>query len=105
MNELKQTQSDIEIEESSMREVPSLARRIRNALYSAVLGVILVQVLLFFRTFSGSGLGIGASVVLYIHHYPLYFTIYMVVCALMGWKYGQKFTGWLEYEISEWKFW
>lgn len=93
---------DLEIDESGHRPLPSIWQRGRQSLWAMVLAVVFLQVLqLYGATRSGSML--PGSVILYFD--SPYFWGYLGICGLLGWLYGDRFTGWLNARMGEWKFW
>lgn len=97
MNKKKQN-SAISIDESKHRTAPTFLGRIRNALVGALMGVVFAQVMLFaFRYFVS-----GISVVYYFLFYPLLSGAYVIICAVLGWIYGDKFIQTLSKKSADW---
>lgn len=77
-----------------MREAQetSIPSRLLNVLYAVVLGIILVQAFYFmFR---------GGSVVLLFD--DIFFRIFIGVCAVLGWFFGENVISRLKDEIRNW---
>ncbi|HEX6981899.1 MAG TPA: hypothetical protein VF181_03990 [Balneolaceae bacterium] len=96
-NKKRHSSSDIFIDESKHRTAPTFFQRIRNTLAAVGMGIIFAQVLLFaFKFF------VVSSVVYYFWFYPLLSIAYLIVCAVLGWIYGDKFIQTLSKESANW---
>ncbi|GAB5407889.1 MAG: hypothetical protein BalsKO_02540 [Balneolaceae bacterium] len=93
--------SNIQIDESSLKEEPSLFQKIRNVLIAVVLGAVLVQMILFYGAVKG-GSFTPASIIIYFD--SLWFVGYLIVCGVLGWFAGESFLDWLKVKIDSWKF-
>ena len=89
---------DLNIDESSHKSIPSMGKRLWNAFFAIVLGIVLVQMI-----FWVYGIHLGSSVLLLFDN-PL-FLLFLGGCGVFGWLSGQRFHGWLYKEIGFWKFW
>lgn len=102
MNKNRRGISNIEIDDSNPEPVPTLFQRFKNALFSAVLGLILVQMFFFYWAVR-SGTFAPLSVVIFYKN--IYFWVFLGICAIMGWIFGQGFVAKLKDEIETWKSW
>lgn len=93
---------DVQIDESTHEEVPGIAERIKMAFLSIALAIIFVQVFYLWGFFKGYSLGLGT--VFFDFSNPI-FLGFLVICGLLGWFRGRKFTESLNKEIGMWKFW
>ncbi|MFY0682963.1 MAG: hypothetical protein JXR20_00315 [Balneola sp.] len=94
--------SNVQIDESSHKEEPSLLQKIRNVTIAVVLGAVLVQMILFYGD-AKSGSFIPASIIIYFE--SLWFIGYLIICGFLGWFVGENFIDWLKVKIDSWKFW
>ena len=86
--------SGINIDENSLSYEPSLATRFFYSIYAIILGIVLVQVIYFI--FSRTG-----SVILLFDN--ILFLVFLTVCAILGWFTGENIIVRLKNEIG--KFW
>lgn len=84
--------SEIKIDESKHRKVPSLFQRLKHAVLAVVAGIIFAQAVLFV-------IGFG-SIILWYNGAIFY--IYLGICAVMGAIYGDAFIFTLNNESSHW---
>lgn len=94
--------SNIQIDESSHKEEPSLFQKTRNVTIAVALGAVLVQMILFYGSAKG-GSFTPASIVIYFDN--LWFLGYLIVCGVFGWFAGENFIDWLKVKIDSWRFW
>lgn len=94
--------SNIQIDESSHKEEPSVFHRIRNVVIAVVLGTVLVQMIFFYGS-AKSGSFTPASIIIYFDN--IWFLGYLTVCGFLGWFAGDNFIDWLKVKIDSWKFW
>ena len=94
--------SNIQIDESSLKEEPSLFQKIRNVAIAVVLGAVLIQMILFYGT-AKSGSFTPGSIIIYLDN--LWFIGYLIICGFFGWFVGENFIDWLKVKIESWKFW
>lgn len=94
--------SNIQIDESSHKEEPSLFQKFKNVIIAMVLGAVLIQMILFYGAAKG-GTFTPASIIIYSD--SLWFFGYLFVCGVLGWFAGESFLGWLKVKIDSWKFW
>ncbi|MFW6157568.1 MAG: hypothetical protein ACOC4S_01870 [Balneolaceae bacterium] len=82
------------IDESNHASAPTTLQLIKHVLMAAVMGVVFAQVILFaFRM---------GSVVIYFWLYTEWVVAYLLVCAVLGWFYGDKFIQSLGKEGENW---
>ncbi|PWN07185.1 hypothetical protein DDZ15_05130 [Rhodohalobacter mucosus] len=90
----KKNRSEINIDEDSLTDEPSIAHRFFYSVYAIILGIVLVQVIFFI--FNPTG-----SVILLFDN--ILFLAFLAVCAILGWFSGVNFIARLKNEIG--KFW
>lgn len=101
---------NLHIDERTHKTVPSVKKRMTNALVSILLGFLLVQIFGFWM-FPGIGWhGLNA-----ISSHPftsfinqianVYILAFLAICAVMGWFRGQYFIYRLKGYLDYWKFW
>jgi hypothetical protein len=73
--------SEIKIDESSHRPAPGLKTKFINSLKALFMGFILAQVILF---------SFGFRLILFWWD-TLYLPIYLAICCILGWFYGERF--------------
>lgn len=81
--------SEIEIDESKHKPERTFLQKLRDLFIGMVFGALIVQVLLFWVS--------SRSIVLLFDR-PL-FLIFLAVCGIFGWMYGNNFTDWLRAKI------
>jgi len=103
--------NNVNIDESTHSRIPTTFERTKYALFSLLLGVILINIIGFWM-FPGPGI-FGLYMFSQAHH-SIYFlgamtnvavTTFLVLCIVFGWFQGQYFTDKLKAYISYWKFW
>ncbi|NGP77384.1 hypothetical protein G3570_12115 [Balneolaceae bacterium YR4-1] len=86
--------SDIIIDESKHREAPDFFQRLKNSLYAIVMGAVVAQIILFaFRM---------VGIIYFFIEYLELTIVYLSVCAILGWIYGEKFISSLGKEGANW---
>lgn len=86
--------SKIVIDESKHKALPSTWQRLKNAFGSIIMGVVFAQVMSFaFRM---------GSVIFYFLFYLKWVIAYLLICAVLGWIYGDKFIQTLGEKSSSW---
>ncbi len=93
----------MKINEDTLEEKPTIFQRFKHAFLSVMMGIVLVQMFLFWLAFQHGSFNLHISVVFLMN--KSYFIAYITICAVMGWFKGQKFIDWLNYKIGFWKFW
>lgn len=87
-------QPEVVIDESKHTAAPSALQRIKQVLMAILIGLVFAQVMLFaFRQ---------GSIVFYFWLYTELFVLYLVVCAVLGWFYGDKIVQTLGKKSSDW---
>lgn len=84
---------EIEIDESELRVVPGFFQRLRNAIIAVGMGIVFAQVMLFAFRFYGSVISWWNNII---------FISYLIICAIMGWILGDKFSLTLREKIGDW---
>lgn len=100
---------NIQIDESTHQRIPPVKERLKNAVFAACLGFVLLQIVGFW-IFPGIGFA-----TLYVTPHPafsiagkvvnVYMIAFLAVFALMGWFKGPSFLRRLKDYIAYWKFW
>lgn len=105
------SEPDIQIDESSHKEVPEPTERAKYALSSVFIGFIFVNIIGFWMF---PGLGIG-GLYMFSSAHPLVSPIgnltnviiiaFLAICLVAGWFQGKYFVDRLKGYINFWKFW
>lgn len=93
-NKTEKKQSGAVIDESKHRTVPTFFQRVKHVLMAILMSIVFAQVMLF-ATKTG-------SVVIYFLFYTEFFFLYLIVCGILGWVYGDKFVQTLGIKSDEW---
>jgi len=103
--------SEIKIDTSTHRQVPTTSERIKYALTSLLLGFLLVQIIGFWM-FPGPGLG---GIYMFSSSHPLVSSVgrfttvivsaFLAICLVAGWFQGKYFVDRLKGYFNFWKFW
>jgi hypothetical protein len=96
MNE-KRNSPKIIIDESKHKTAPTFLQRLKTTILAVGMGIVFAQVMLFAFWFF-----FAPSVVYYIWFYPKISIVYLIVCAVLGWIYGDKFIQTLRKESGNW---
>lgn len=94
MKKMTRNQSEIVIDESKHTSAPTVFQRIKHILMAVLMGIVFVQVMLF-----ASRMG---SVVIYFWVYTELALAYLLVCAVLGWFYGDNFVQTLGKKSEGW---
>jgi|AntRauTorcE11898_2_1112593.scaffolds.fasta_scaffold65127_2 hypothetical protein len=89
---MKKNKHDIQIDESSHKSAPNILTRLKHTFQALGMAVILAQVLLFAFRYG--------SIVLWWDH--AIFHIYLVVCSILGWFFGERFIETLGEKSGNW---
>lgn len=89
---MKRSKSEIIIDESKHKEAPGFLVRLKNSLHAIFMGAILAQVMLFaFRM---------GSILLWYKN--IFFIVYLLGCAVLGWIVGERFIETLSMKSAKW---
>lgn len=94
MNKKTDKWSEVVIDEENQTSVPTLPQKIKHVLIAVLMGTVFAQVMLFaFRM---------GSVIFYLWQYTELTFAYLLICAVLGWFYGDKFIQTLGKESENW---
>lgn len=85
--------AEVIIDESKQTTAPTIFQKIKHILTAILMGIIFAQVMLF-AFMMGS--------IIYIWLYSELALGYLLVCAILGWFYGEKFIQTLGKESENW---
>lgn len=83
---------EIVVDESKLKPAPSLFTQIKHSFVAVIIGVLLTQAILF-------TLGLG-SIVLWWNN--IITILFISVCAVMGWVFGDGFIQFLSQKTGDW---
>ncbi|MDZ7680701.1 MAG: hypothetical protein U5J63_03050 [Fodinibius sp.] len=103
--------SDVQIDTSKHKRVPSVGERLTHAFLSLLFSFALVQLIAFWM-FPGVGIGglyifssAHSSVAIISDLTNVVMGAFMAICAVIGWFQGKHFTDQLKSYLEWWKFW
>ncbi|MDX1585250.1 MAG: hypothetical protein R3222_00845 [Balneolaceae bacterium] len=107
----KNFESEVKIDRSTHKPVPTTSERIKYALTSLGFGFLLVQIIGFWM-FPGPGIG-GLYMFSSSHHLvssvgsltTVIISAFLAICLVAGWFRGKYFIDRLKGYINFWKFW
>lgn len=86
--------NEVVIDEDKQIKAPTFFQRIKHVIMAVFMGAIFAQVMLLaFRM---------GSVVIYFYLYAELMLVYLLVCAILGWFYGEKFIQTLGKQSENW---